>query len=53
MQPLRVDDAAETADKRPSLFLYLGVHPEMCHQVDVADPREREMKDRSVDANKL
>lgn len=44
VQPLRVDDAAETSDKRPRLLLYLCVHAEMSHQVDVADPGETERK---------
>lgn len=38
MQPLWVDDAAEAPDKGSSLFLNLCVHPEVSHEVDVANP---------------
>lgn len=38
MQPLGVDDAAEATNESCSLLLNLSVHPEVSHQVDVADP---------------
>lgn len=38
VQPLRVNDAAEATNKSCSLLLNLSVHPEVSHQVDVADP---------------
>lgn len=38
MEPLWVDDAAEAPDECGSLLLDLGVHAEMGHQVNVADP---------------
>lgn len=36
--PLGLDDGPEATDESGGLALDLGVHPEMCHQVDVADP---------------
>lgn len=38
VQPLRIDDAAEASDKSSRLLLYLRVHSEVGHEVDVADP---------------
>ncbi len=38
VQPLWVDDAAEAPDECGRLLLDLGVHAEVGHQVDVADP---------------
>ena len=38
MQPLRVNDAAEASNESCSLLLNLCVHPEVSHEVDVADP---------------
>lgn len=38
MQPLWVDDASEAPDESCRLLLDLGVHAEVGHQVDVADP---------------
>ena len=40
MQPLGVDDAAEPADEGARLLLDLRVHPEVGHEVDVADPED-------------
>lgn len=37
MQPLWINDAAEASDKRSRLLLNLCVHPEVGHEVDVAD----------------
>lgn len=39
VKPLVVDDAAEASDKGCRLLFDLGVHAEVSHQVDVADPR--------------
>lgn len=38
MQPLWVDDAAEASNKSSGLLFNLRVHPEVSHEVDVADP---------------
>ena len=38
VQPLGIDDAAEAPDEGGRLLLDLGVHAEVGHQVDVADP---------------
>lgn len=38
MKPLGVDDAAEAPDETCSLLFNLCVHPEVSHEVDVADP---------------
>lgn len=38
VQPLGVNDAAEAANKSSRLLLNLRVHPEVSHEVDVADP---------------
>ncbi len=38
MQPLWVDDAAEAPNESCRLRLNLCVHPEVSHEVDVADP---------------
>ena len=40
VQPLGVDDAAEAADEGARLLLDLRVHPEVGHEVDVADPAD-------------
>lgn len=44
MQPLWVDDAAEASDECGRLLLDLGVHAEVGHQVDVADPEIHQQK---------
>lgn len=38
VKPLGVDDAAEASDEGGGLLFDLGVHAEVSHQVDVADP---------------
>lgn len=38
VQPLWVDDAAEAPNESCRLLLNLRVHPEVSHEVDVADP---------------
>lgn len=38
MQPLRVNDAAEAPNESCRLLFNLRVHPEVSHEVDVADP---------------
>lgn len=38
MQPLGVNDAAKATNESCSLLFNLSVHPEVSHQVDVADP---------------
>lgn len=38
VQPLWVNDAAETPNESCRLLLNLRVHPEVSHEVNVADP---------------
>lgn len=45
MQPLWVNNAAETPNESCCLLLNLRVHPEMSHEVDVANPGRTSQSD--------